>query len=792
MFKYLFSILLLVNAALFAQNEIYHKAKILTGKEGLKKLGALGVCIDHGQVKKNTWFVSDFSQSELTKIKQAGLAYELLIKDVSNYYQERNTTDNLKTANTSVVQCNNGTVNFPFPSPTHFHLGSMGGFFTYNEALQILDSMSLLYPALISNKAPVSLTKKTIEGRDIYYLRITSNVKPDNQKPEILYNALHHAREACSLSQLIYFMWYVLEYYGIDERITSIVDNTQMYFIPVVNPDGYLYNQQINPNGGGMWRKNRRVNGNNAFGVDLNRNYGYNWGLDDNGSSPDPTTDTYRGTSAFSEPETQILRDFVNGKNFKMSLNYHTYSNVLIFPWGYENTLCPDSNLFNSHCEYMSRENGFGYGNPFQTIGYVGNGAADDWLYADNSHTKVLSITPEAGAASDGFWPAINRIVPICQNTFIQNIKFAELALDIIECRLSESRYISSLCNYINYNVKRIGLLPGSNNNVSFTPISTNIQNVGNIKNYSGLNLLDEVNDSIEICLNPNIQNGEPVIFVINTSYANFIQKDTITLIYGTPSSVLTNNGSAVTGWTSSTANTWGVTTGKYVSSPSSISDSPNGNYADNRTTNFTLNNSINLSNVQSASLTFYASWALESGYDYVQVQVSSNNGVSWTSLCGKYTHPGSPDQDPGQPLYDGDQLSWVKEEMDLSNYIGQNIKLRFRLKSDGFVNEDGFYFDDLSVNTISAGTAIKNNVANQFNQLSIYPNPAKNALTIETNQTESQVEIYNASGKLILSENISKGKFQLNIAEWPQGVYLIKQSTREGEVFIEKLVVNK
>jgi hypothetical protein len=482
MFKFLLSVLLLISSVLFAQNEIYHRAKILTGKEGLKKLGALGVCIDHGQVKKDTWFISDFSQSELTKIKQADISYELLINDVSKYYQDRNTSNNLKTENAQVAQCNNGSVNFPFPSPTHFHLGSMAGFFTYNEALQILDSMSLLYPALISNKAPISLNKKTIEGRDIYYLRITSNVKPDNQKPEILYNALHHAREACSLSQLIYFMWYVLEYYGIDDRITSIVDNTQMYFIPVVNPDGYLYNQQINPNGGGMWRKNRRVNGNNAFGVDLNRNYGYNWGFDDNGSSPDPTTDTYRGTAAFSEPETQILRDFVNARNFKMSINYHTYSNVLIFPWGYENSLCPDSNLFTSQCEFMSRENGFGYGNPFQTIGYLGNGAADDWFYADNSHSKVLSITPEAGSASDGFWPAINRIVPICQNTFIQNIKFAELALDIIECKLNQSKYISNLCTQINYNVKRLGLLSGNNNKVSFTPISANIQSVGIMK----------------------------------------------------------------------------------------------------------------------------------------------------------------------------------------------------------------------------------------------------------------------------------------------------------------------
>jgi hypothetical protein len=160
--------------------------------------------------------------------------------------------------------------------------------------------------------------------------------------------------------------------------------------------------------------------------------------------------------------------------------------------------------------------------------------------------------------------------------------------------------------------------------------------------------------------------------------------------------------------------------------------------------------------------------------------------------LCGKYTHPGSPDQDPGQPLYDGDQLNWVKEEMDLSNYIGQNIKLRFRLKSDGFVNEDGFYFDDLSVNTISASTSVRSTFASNYNQFSVYPNPAKDVLTIETNYPESHLDIYNATGKLILSQKIVKGKVQFNINEWTEGVYLIKQTTGNGSVFTDKVVVSK
>lgn len=791
MHKYLLLLSLFITSNItFAQNELYHKAKILTGKDGLRKLGNLGVCTDHGQIKKDTYFISDFSEKELQKIKDAGLSVEILINDVSKFYQERNVNPSLRTMENVSAQCFDLNTNFPYAAPAHFHLGSMGGFFTYNEALQIMDSMALLYPNLISAKAPVSLTKQTIEGREIYYLKITSNVKPESEKPEVLYNALHHAREACSLSQLIYFMWYVLENYGTDERITSIVDNTQMYFIPVVNPDGYLYNQQTNPNGGGMWRKNRRNNGNNAYGVDLNRNYGYNWGFDNSGSSPDPTTDTYRGSVAFSEPETQILRDFVNDHQFKMSINYHTYSNVLIFPWGYENSLCPDSNIFNAQCDYMARENGFAYGNPYRTIGYVGNGAADDWFYADTLHDKVLSITPEAGAASDGFWPSTDRIVPICQNTFIENIKFAELAIDLIECKLNQSKYISNLCTPVKFNVKRIGLMPGSNNNVSFTPVSGNIQSVGSAKYYSGLNLLDEVSDSIELCLNPSIQNGESVIFVINTSYANYTHKDTITLIYGNPVAVYSNDATTVSGWTSSVSNTWGLTTSNYVSSPSSISDSPNGNYADNRTTNFTINNSISLANAQSASLSFYARWSLESGYDYTEVQVSTNNGTTWTALCGKYTHAGTADQDAGQPLYDGQQLAWVKEEMDLSNYLGQNIKIRFRLKSDGFVNEDGFYFDDLTINTISNNTGNATKLSVNLNGVNIFPNPTEDKLNIETSADEPSITIYNGYGSIVYTTINTGGRTEISTKDWAKGIYFIKVTNKANQNQFEKLIV--
>jgi murein tripeptide amidase MpaA len=94
----------------------------------------------------------------------------------------------------------------------------------------------------------------------------------------MFFNAVHHAREPMSMSQLIFFMWHILENYNTDKDIKTLVNSTELYVVPCVNPDGYVYNQGTNPSGGGMWRKNRRNNGNGTFGVDPNRNYAYKWG----------------------------------------------------------------------------------------------------------------------------------------------------------------------------------------------------------------------------------------------------------------------------------------------------------------------------------------------------------------------------------------------------------------------------------------------------------------------------------------------------------------------------------
>ncbi len=221
----------------------------------------------------------------------------------------------------------------------------MAGFYTFDEIVAQLDTMRMLYPNLITEKDSVG---HSIEGRTIWAVKISDNPEIEEDEPQIFYNSLVHAREPASMMTNLYFMYYLLENYGIDPEVTYLVDNREFYFMPVINPDGYVYNQQMNPNGGGLWRKNRRFTGGSLYGIDICRNFDYMWGFNNIGSTPinSAEDETYRGTEPFSEPETQAVRDFCINHNFKICVNFHSYWNVIFIPWGYNLNQTPDSLIF--------------------------------------------------------------------------------------------------------------------------------------------------------------------------------------------------------------------------------------------------------------------------------------------------------------------------------------------------------------------------------------------------------------------------------------------------------------
>ena len=156
-----------------------------------------------------------------------------------------------------------------------------------------------------------------------------------------------------------------------------------------------------------------------------------------------------------------------------------------------------------------------------------------------------------------------------------------------------------------------------------------------------------------------------------------------------------------LTNWTA--VGIWNITTTKYVSAPTSFTDSPSGSYLNNVTSSLRYNNQVGLTNVLGAVLEFDTQWAIETDWDYGQIQLSTNNGTTWISLTGQYTNPGTGSFQPGgEPLYDGTQSTWVHESIDISAYADQQITLRFYFRTDGSQTFDGWYVDNVKVSVYS------------------------------------------------------------------------------------------
>ncbi|MBN1995999.1 T9SS type A sorting domain-containing protein [candidate division KSB1 bacterium] len=302
-------------------------------------------------------------------------------------------------------------------------------FFTYDQIIAEIRRLVDQYPGIIALYDIGDTYEKefNLGGFDIYAVKISDNVAADEaDEAEILFTGAIHAREIITPEIILFFIHYLVDGYASDPYVTFLVNNREMWFVPVVNPDGHTrvltghyeavttYIDYLDPI---WWRKNKRDNDLNVVfdprydGVDLNRNFGYMWGYDNSGSSPFGSDETYRGTFAFSEPEAQAIRDFVNGRHFIISLFYHSYSRLLLYPFGYARVDPPEPDLtaFRTLADSCTAYNGYYPGNFASGAIYSTNGDTDDWLYAEKG---VFAFTPEVGSIQEGrFWPDTSVIV---------------------------------------------------------------------------------------------------------------------------------------------------------------------------------------------------------------------------------------------------------------------------------------------------------------------------------------------------------------------------------------------
>ncbi len=393
------SFLLLISAGLVAALEMHHRVRIeVPGETAIRDLLSLG--FDRSgmnYVPEAEYVIMPLSDSEIRLLEKEGFSYAIIIPNLEDFYASRS-------------------------------VGlDMGGYHTYGEAVDIMNQLVNDYPSIIK----MENIGAGHNGNIIWALKVSDNVHVEENEPEVLYTGITHAREPISLEICLDFAAWLVTNYGSDPTATNLVNNRQIWFIPIINPDGYEYNRQTNPNGGGMWRKNRRNNG-GSYGVDNNRNYTFQWGYDDYGSSPSPSSETYRGPSAGSEPENQAVMQLCEDHEFVLALHYHSYGEYFLYPYGYNNADTPDHETFVAIADSATSFNGYAAGKAGDLL-YPVNGDAVDYSYGEQTtKNKIFGFTPEVGNSWDGFWPDPYRIPELIELNHPVNVYIAELAGDIL------------------------------------------------------------------------------------------------------------------------------------------------------------------------------------------------------------------------------------------------------------------------------------------------------------------------------------------------------------------------
>mgnify|MGYP000397905134 CR=1 FL=1 len=307
----------------------------------------------------------------------------------------------------------------PWPAPwkdwNHYH--------SYSEIVDTLLFLNRTYPNIVE----VYSIGRSWQGRDIYCIRLT-NESNSHPKPEVLFVGYHHARELISAELPLYFAVYTVTNFGINKTLTRLLNYSEIYIIPALNVDGFeavaqndWQRKNVHPfdedgdglldedppddeDGDGYIEYLFYSDGVNYYfirwegidddgdgiynedwigGVDLNRNYGYQWNASAQSGSPNPQDEDYRGPSPFSEPETRAIRDFVMQHNIKYAISFHSGAECIVYPWGYTDQPPPDENTFIEIAQHISEMTGVWYEQSGKW--YTTSGVWDDWMYGNQS-----------------------------------------------------------------------------------------------------------------------------------------------------------------------------------------------------------------------------------------------------------------------------------------------------------------------------------------------------------------------------------------------------------------------
>jgi carboxypeptidase T len=269
-----------------------------------------------------------------------------------------------------------------------------GLYHTYDEMTVLLHSLAANYSDIMS----LTSIGKTYEGRDLWMVKLSDHVGEDEDEPEVFFMGAHHGNEKPFYEVLIFFIQFIVDRYeNKTSNVQEVINNTELYILPMVNPDGVetITRKNCAPNYG-LFGLQKKVT---SIGVDLNRNYNYKWFyyfLNPwryyRATSLTDRSNVYRGESPFCENETQAIKSFIETHHIIISLSYHTSGELVLYPWGYTQNPPNDKLVFVSIGENISKFNNYTLAQGIELYPTLGD--FDDWGYGDHG---IFSFTIELG-----------------------------------------------------------------------------------------------------------------------------------------------------------------------------------------------------------------------------------------------------------------------------------------------------------------------------------------------------------------------------------------------------------
>jgi len=336
---------------------------------------------------------------ERSRIANTGVAIEIVADDYVIAFGNQQDVRTMKKMGSLEQSFAYDFESMDFPSEdTRFH--------NYNELLTEMKALADSAPDIVSYE----VLGKSVEGRDIVVLRLSTDLEKSGNKPGVMFMGTHHAREHLSTEVPLMLAQYLVgEYKNGNAQIVKYLQTREISILPLVNPDGVEWD--ISTGRYKAWRKNRTRNSDGNYGVDLNRNYSYMWGT--GGSSTNTRSEVYMGPKPFSEPETQAIKNYIDAKsNLTTLLSFHTFSELILYPWGHKYESIENARDFAVHQKMAQTMSEWNRYTPEQSSAlYIASGDTTDWAYGVH---KIISFTiemdPKNAFGTDGFYPGQAKI----------------------------------------------------------------------------------------------------------------------------------------------------------------------------------------------------------------------------------------------------------------------------------------------------------------------------------------------------------------------------------------------